>query len=533
VETLLAFGPAAARQAAQMGAHRQALTHYELVIRHIGALPEAEQARLRTEYSWQLYAAQRWDEAIEVAHRAVTLWEQVGDQVALGEALVVLSRSCFMASRPVEAAESVERAFSVLAPTGHPSLAYAQCYLGAILALTDRQEEALERLAEALRLAERGGRPDLVALALNYVGCARVDLGDLAGLDDLRSSLAMALALPHHEYAARAYTNLGEVTFQLRRYDELERCIADGTSFAGDHDLPGHAYNLEAHRAMLLMARGQWDAAETRLRRLVSAVPDPGELARLTLPALGRLLARRGDAGAAAILDRAWSLAQRNDTLAALAPAGLARLEGAWLSGEVDRAGDAIEILLARTATRAGARRRGELLRYLGRAGLTTEPFPECPPEWATGVSGDWRAAAEGWERIGDPYERALDLADSGAILPTMQALDILDRLGAVASARLVRTRLRELGVARVPRGRQRATRKNPGGLTDRQVDVLVLVAEGLTNTEIASRLILSTRTVDHHVSAILTGLGATSRREAARRARDLGLAPEHSTASV
>lgn len=102
----------------------------------------------------------------------------------------------------------------------------------------------------------------------------------------------------------------------------------------------------------------------------------------------------------------------------------------------------------------------------------------------------------------------------------------ILDRLGATAAASIVRARLRSLGVARVPRGRHPTTRANPGGLTDRQCDVLVLLADGLTNSEIARRLVLSHRTVDHHVSAILTALGVASRREAARRAHEMGLAP-------
>ena len=72
------------------------------------------------------------------------------------------------------------------------------------------------------------------------------------------------------------------------------------------------------------------------------------------------------------------------------------------------------------------------------------------------------------------------------------------------------------------PRGPQPATRANPAGLTGRQVDVLELLAEGLTNAEIAARLVVSTRTVDHHVSAILTRLGLSSRREVARIATRL-----------
>ena len=76
-----------------------------------------------------------------------------------------------------------------------------------------------------------------------------------------------------------------------------------------------------------------------------------------------------------------------------------------------------------------------------------------------------------------------------------------------------------------VPRGPITRTRANPAGLTDRQVEVLRLLAGGLTNAEIAERLVVSVRTVDHHVSAVLGRLGVGSRKEAAVRATELGLA--------
>jgi DNA-binding CsgD family transcriptional regulator len=183
---------------------------------------------------------------------------------------------------------------------------------------------------------------------------------------------------------------------------------------------------------------------------------------------------------------------------------------------------------VARTDRPGFHRCRGELLRYVQRCGWAVEEFPGCRPEHLLGLRGDWAGAAREWQRIGDPYERALELAGSGLAEPTLEALAVLDDLGAAPAARLVRGRLRDLGVSRIPRGPRPATRAHPAGLTERQVDVLELLGEGLTNAEIAARLVVSTRTVDHHVSAILTRLGLSSRREVARIATRLGNESRH-----
>lgn len=105
-----------------------------------------------------------------------------------------------------------------------------------------------------------------------------------------------------------------------------------------------------------------------------------------------------------------------------------------------------------------------------------------------------------------------------------MSTLATLDALGAAPLARLVRAELRELGVRRVPRGPYAAARGNPAGLTDRQLQVVRLLMAGLTNAEIAGRLVLSVRTVDNHVRAILEKLDAPTRRRAAQRAAEIGL---------
>jgi DNA-binding NarL/FixJ family response regulator len=83
---------------------------------------------------------------------------------------------------------------------------------------------------------------------------------------------------------------------------------------------------------------------------------------------------------------------------------------------------------------------------------------------------------------------------------------------------------LRQRGVRAASRGPRASTRANAAGLTRRQMEVLRLIDRGLSNAEIAERLCLSVKTVDHHVSAILAKLEASTRGEAAARARRSGL---------
>ena len=525
VDTVLAVGPQAAREAARAGAHRQALAHLEAVVPYAARLAPAEQAAVLDDYGWELYNAARFREAVRAGSAAGELYAGLGDPVALGLCLVRVSRHWFMAGETDAAEECAARAVRILEAAGDDAaLAQATLYQGAILALAEDPEQAGAVLRRAGQLARASQRMDLAVLCLNYIGIARVESGDPDGLEQVRDSIDLAVAGRHHEEAARGYTNLAELLLRVGRLDELERCVADGLAFTHERGFWSHAYNLEVHRCLLLLRRGDWDGAEAGLRGVVDAVDDPGMLFAYSVPVAraparpprrpGRRGHARGGVGAGPAPPPAARAGLRRDR---------ARRVGVAGRGARRRRAGRAPSCCARTEHPGAAPFRGELLRYLARAGVPAESFEGCPPGWAAGLDGDWRAAAAAWREAGDPYETALELAESGDAEATAEALRILEDLRAAPAAARVRERLRAMG-ARVPRGPRAVTRANPAGLTPRQLAVLGLLREGLTNAEIADRLVLSVRTVDHHVAAVLDKLGVRSRREAAAAADELGV---------
>ncbi|GAB3422930.1 helix-turn-helix transcriptional regulator [Flindersiella endophytica] len=518
-ETVLEFAVRAGRESAAAGSHRQALAHFEAAVHHADRLDPPHRAALLDDYAWELHNAHRFGEALHASEQAVALYSELPEPLALGESRVRLSRLYYLAG-DTEHAETVARAaVEVVEPAGSPEVtAYATAYHAAILALSG-DPRADETLRRAAGLAAGCGRVDLTELCLNYQAQAQPGLaaGERVGL--LRQSLALALEHGHYEHAARGYTNLGELLYRYGRFAELEQCLAAGLTFTRERGFWSHTYNLEVHHNLLRLRRGDWTGAGEGFAGLVERAEDSGMLRVYAEPHHARLLARRGEPGAAALVQAAWQRACGQGSLPGLGFAATAFMEWAWLQDRPDLA----EALLEQWKQYAG--RPGiepvtaELSRYAARAGVLVAADSGLPEPWLAGIRGDWRAAVRGWEAAGDPYERALELAASGEVDQTMEALSVLDDLGAVEVARRARRRLKGLGVRAVPRRPVAATRAHPAGLTARQADVLDLVAAGLTNAEIADRLVVSVRTVDHHVSTILGKLGVSSRREAGRLA--------------
>jgi DNA-binding NarL/FixJ family response regulator len=138
-------------------------------------------------------------------------------------------------------------------------------------------------------------------------------------------------------------------------------------------------------------------------------------------------------------------------------------------------------------------------------------------------VEGRWAEAATAWSTLGCPYEEALALAEGEGDAP-LEAWRRLDAMGARPAADALRERLRKAGRRDLPRVARPATQANPFRLTAREVEVLSLLCEGLTNAAIAARLVRSVRTVDHHLASVYAKLGVTSRSEAMAKALQAGI---------
>jgi DNA-binding CsgD family transcriptional regulator/tetratricopeptide (TPR) repeat protein len=524
-EMLVRFGPLAARQASEAASHREAVAHYRKVLPYTGLFSASEHAEVLLEYAAECYFNDDQDDALAAIEQALELFRDLGSPDRVGTALRWLSRIRWWRGDRLGAETAGEEAIAVLESLAESAeLAMAYSNLAQLHMLAHHSESAVTWAEKAIAAARTVGDRAVEAHALNNLGSALVRAGDPSGEDLLLASLELSLAEGLDEDASRAYSNYIWVAIDQKDYDRASRFLEAGLAFAADRKQDGSLYYLTCEQARVSFELGDWAEAEARARWVLDRPQAPGIT---TLPALvlvAHIQVRRGEPTAGQLLDRAWETAVRTSELQRIGPVAVARAEYSWLRGDLDGALEAIRLAYELAVEAHQPWVSDGIVFWMWRAGGISEAPTGLTEPYAKQLLGDWSGAAAAWQQLGCVYEQASALVDAEEEDPLREALAIFDRLGALPAARLVRRKMKDMGIRRIPRGPRPGTRSNPAGLTNRQVDVLLLLRDGLSNAEIAEALVVSPKTVDHHVSAVLAKLEVSSRAEAAARADALGL---------
>jgi ATP/maltotriose-dependent transcriptional regulator MalT len=521
IESVLAFAPAAGSRAMQLYAFREAGQQFARALRFADRVDPERRCELFEQRSLACYLSEQLDEALAAREAALACLEGCGDRLRQGESRRWLARLLWCVGRTAEAETAARDAIDLLEqlPPG-PELAGAYSTMSGLYASADDDPPARAWATKALALAEELGDAATLSHAMITLGNVETHGGSVEGIARMEQSIVVAREAGLDEVVVRGLSNLGLAALSMRSYGLADRALGEGIDFLAELGISYWSGYLFALRARSAFEQGRWDDAVDDVGRVLSR-PGTLPLARLeALVVLGRLRARRGDPGVWQPLDEALQIAAPTGELQQLAPVAAARAEASLLAGEPERVRTATQEAFELAGLRRALRSRGELACLRRRAGIDEPVSGPLEEAYALELAGEWTAAAERWEEIGCPYEAAEALAAAGDEGSLRRALAELERLGARPAAVRVAQRLREL-LARGPRA---ATTENPANLTPREVEVLALVARGLRNADIAERLVVSQRTVDHHVSAILRKLGARSRAEAGATAVRLGL---------
>jgi DNA-binding CsgD family transcriptional regulator/tetratricopeptide (TPR) repeat protein len=535
-DALVQHSWAAGRHAAALGSHREAVDHLRRTLSagDQSVLDARTRAEVLDDLSTELGLVDQWEEAEQSRAEAIRLWRGLGDAVHAGDALRMQARALSRLARGAEAREALDQALAVLEPLGPtPALARTVEYLAAVLWHEGANTAAIAAGDRAAALAEQLDLPDVLSDVLNTRACSMMSLGQ-DWVPTMQRALAVGREAGCDEQAGRAYMNYHAALVDEGRVADSERIFHEGMAFCEEREMVSAGNFLLSNQILALETTGRWQEAVATGRahledRAVSPVRRLGGLL-----SLGRIGVRRGDADAERLLDEGIAIAEGTREPQWLVPFRLLDAERHWVSGHSDRARAAVSrAVTAAALAPLDARFAGSTGVWARRFALAHPDPTTVPTKWAAELRGDVAGAVTGWDAASAPYEAALVLAFSPSTDDQVAALRRLDALAATAVAAVLRRRLRKAGVRSLPGAPRSTTLEHPAGLTSREQEVLQQLGHGLSNEEIAAQLVISVKTAGHHVSAVLSKLGVSGRREAVAEARRRGLLPASAEGST
>ena len=551
---------AAAREATAISAHGEALELYQRAVRNLPAqLPALDRAALFAALGDEAAATDDNTAAAEAYRTAHELATGAGDVRAAAAMAPRMAAVAHLLGVGLDARiDTLQTALDDLdgldgvAGTDRERARLHSAMAAAYL-LDDRLDEAITHGELSRAESQRIGDDETALNAAATLGSVLVFAGRMdEGWQLLEDAIARARSTQQEAEAARGYRMIGSSASELMEYDRAERWLTDGIGYAEQVELWNHRHYMASHLAhvqwatgqwdaatqaaqhaladgrggittritaqyvlgFLAMGRGEWSVADTLLREALAKGEQMAELQRLSPPLWGLAEAARcqGDYGTTLMLCERGFQASADVTGAAyLFPYLLTGVRAYLARGDIDAAeswSDRVGAVLTARAVPgtlpAIDHGRGLILLARGEVSAAHQVLESASESWRA-----WRRFWEGaWAR--------LDLAAAAARARRRgEAAALLDEVRATAATAGATTLADAAGqLAASFDGGRPAEPWHP--LSEREFEVAQLVAAGLTNRQIAERLVLAPKTISAHVTHILAKLGAARRAEIA-----------------
>ncbi len=513
-----------ARHAATLGAHIEASKLYLSAIENYRGTNKRQLIELYELYAYECYLTSKNKDAILYIEKSLKLWQEQNDQENIGNCLRFLSRLWWFEGK-TELAHSYALQAIELLQNQPSSKAKAMAYsnLSRLKMSEDLADECLYWGELGVVIAREVDDQETISTSLNNMGSALMLSGSTLqkGVDFIYQSLDIALKNSYHEFAARAYTSLLTIGVSIKEYEIARKALNEGLLYCEEKDIDSQKTYMLAYQARLDLETGNWNEAYTVAEELLRNDDLLPILKSCTLPVFATLKMRKGHQDALTILLEAKKLAFETKELQRIIPTIFALLEYEWITGESYLETELITYAINWLVGLGKFSKKSRFYFWLWKAGkehlIPDGQYDDLDKENLTTAEKQ----TELWEKWTCPYEQALALAEQGEECKK-KALLTIKELGADAVYEKMKREMREAGIKNIPRGIRNTTRSNLAHLTDREVDVLRLLKEGLQNKEIAERLFISAKTVDHHISSILLKLEVKSRVKAVNEAIQL-----------
>jgi DNA-binding CsgD family transcriptional regulator len=527
---VLEYAAKAAQMAEHLKAYREAAAQYARMLRYADSLELVEQARLYEARGRACASSEQVQEAINAYQNAFTIWHTLGNRLKEADLLLLLSGiHCGMRLEAESYAQQALRTLEHQAPS--IELAWTHGCIASLRTETSDLDEAMAWSRSAIALSEQLGIVEPKMYALGSFYAAQLDM--MGNKQEVRLQLEGVLEQSwsiNPRLCAGIWGNLIETAVQHWQLDVARNYLSDGIAYVTKRGIDDWRYYIESWQVVCLFRQGRWDEAVELAYTLIRQLGISIRSRVQALIVLGRVRALRGDPEVWNVLDEALVLSDRTSEgtkeLHRLVPTRIARAEAFWLAGEPGHALEQLRAVDALVLEKRHPWLLGEWSYWRWKLDDLEEPPEGLARPFALQIAGQPLEAAQAWRELGCPYEAARALSESADEAALKEALTEFERLGAHPMMQWVSRRLRDLGVKGIPRGPRPATKINPAGLTNRELEVLSLLAQGQRDKQIARGLQLSEKTVGHHVSAILGKLGKKSRAEAVIEARRLEVLP-------